>query len=156
MCDGSMPSKDSLLTAPRISFFSKSPRKDKDADGNKRKASKENKKFPFGPRSKHNTIPNRPHANLKDLALSPSEPVPIFVQKCVQFVEREGLNAEGIYRVPGNQAHVQQLEQRFSEGKAKGRGVYRRVEVEWEWDEGKAKGLGVRGAMERVFEYEIY
>lgn len=110
-----MQSKDSL-TAPKTSFFSKSPRKEKDLDAGKRKGSKENKKFSFGARTKLSAVPNRTPANLKDLAVSPSEPVPLFVQKCVQFVEREGLNAEGIYRVPGNQAHVQQLEQKFLEG----------------------------------------
>ena len=54
-----MQSKDSL-TAPKTSFFSKSPRKEKEKDdGGKRKGSKENKKFSFGPKTKLSTIPNR-------------------------------------------------------------------------------------------------
>ncbi|KPJ21683.1 Rho GTPase-activating protein 190 [Papilio machaon] len=32
--------------------------------------------------------------------------VPLFVEKCVEFIEREGLASEGLYRVPGNRAHV--------------------------------------------------
>ncbi|XP_038219350.1 rho GTPase-activating protein 190-like [Zerene cesonia] len=39
--------------------------------------------------------------------------VPLFVEKCVQFIEREGLASEGLYRVPGNRAHVDMLFTRF-------------------------------------------
>ncbi|VVC88931.1 unnamed protein product [Leptidea sinapis] len=35
-----------------------------------------------------------------------SHGVPLFVEKCVQFIEREGLASEGLYRVPGNRAHI--------------------------------------------------
>ena len=70
------PPKDSL-TAPKISFFSKSPRKDKELDaGGKRKGSKENKKFSLHSKTKLTAapVPNRTPANLKDLSVSPSEP----------------------------------------------------------------------------------
>lgn len=40
--------------------------------------------------------------------------VPIFLEKCVQFIERE-VDSEGIYRVPGNRAHVDLLYQNFDE-----------------------------------------
>ena len=43
--------------------------------------------------------------------------VPVFVRKCVEFVEREGLKAEGIYRVPGKKEHVLLLQDKFEEGK---------------------------------------
>ena len=42
--------------------------------------------------------------------------VPLFVEKCVNYIQEEGLNVEGIYRVPGNRAHVEQLLERFKEG----------------------------------------
>ncbi|KAL5277716.1 RhoGAPp190 family protein [Megaselia abdita] len=41
--------------------------------------------------------------------------IPIFLQKCIQFIEMEGLDSEGIYRVPGNRAHVDLLFQKFEE-----------------------------------------
>ncbi|XP_063370149.1 rho GTPase-activating protein 190 [Cydia amplana] len=41
--------------------------------------------------------------------------VPLFVEKCVQFIEREGLASEGLYRVPGNRAHVDMLFNKFNE-----------------------------------------
>lgn len=42
--------------------------------------------------------------------------VPMFLEKCVYFIEAEGLDSEGIYRVPGNRAHVDLLFQKFEEG----------------------------------------
>ncbi|XP_049881633.1 rho GTPase-activating protein 190 isoform X2 [Pectinophora gossypiella] len=41
--------------------------------------------------------------------------VPLFVEKCVEFIEREGLASEGLYRVPGNRAHVEMLFNKFYE-----------------------------------------
>lgn len=34
----------------------------------------------------------------------------------MKFIETEGLESEGIYRVPGNRAHVDLLFQKFDEG----------------------------------------
>ena len=55
-------------------------------------------------------------ANWEDFVQSPEQPVPLFVEKCVQFIELEGLDSEGIYRVPGNKVHVEHLTARFKEG----------------------------------------
>ncbi|KAI5636465.1 rhoGAP domain-containing protein [Phthorimaea operculella] len=41
--------------------------------------------------------------------------VPLFIEKCVEFIEREGLASEGLYRVPGNRAHVEMLFNKFYE-----------------------------------------
>lgn len=41
--------------------------------------------------------------------------VPFFIKKCIEFIEFEGLDAEGIYRVPGNRAHVDAFVQKFKE-----------------------------------------
>ncbi|KAG5682870.1 hypothetical protein PVAND_012190 [Polypedilum vanderplanki] len=40
--------------------------------------------------------------------------VPVFLERCVLFIERE-VESEGIYRVPGNRAHVDLLYQKFEE-----------------------------------------
>lgn len=40
--------------------------------------------------------------------------VPVFLEKCVYYIERE-VESEGIYRVPGNRAHVDLLYQKFDE-----------------------------------------
>jgi len=43
--------------------------------------------------------------------------VPPFVCACVEYIENEGMSAEGLYRVPGNRAHVDQLMESFKEGR---------------------------------------
>lgn len=53
---------------------------------------------------------------IEDFAQSDSNPIPLFLEKCVRFIEEEGLDSEGIYRVPGNRAHVELLFQKFEEG----------------------------------------
>ena len=46
---------------------------------------------------------------------SSEDPIPCFLRKAITFIERDGLDAEGLYRVPGNRAHVDLLFQRFDE-----------------------------------------
>lgn len=41
--------------------------------------------------------------------------IPFFIKRCIEFIEYEGLDAEGIYRVPGNRAHVDAFVQKFKE-----------------------------------------
>lgn len=53
---------------------------------------------------------------LEDFKAAPDDPIPIFLQKALAFIEKEGLDAEGLYRVPGNRAHVDILFQKFDEG----------------------------------------
>ena len=43
------------------------------------------------------------------------DPIPLFLRKAITFIEREGLDAEGLYRVPGNRAHVELLFQKFDD-----------------------------------------
>ncbi len=38
---------------------------------------------------------------------------------CVEYIEREGLDAEGLYRVPGNRAHVDLLFAKFDDDKVR-------------------------------------
>lgn len=60
-------------------------------------------------------IPQQP--SLASFKQSDKNLVPLFVEKCVKFIELEGLDSEGIYRVPGNRTHVDLLYQKFEEGK---------------------------------------
>ncbi|KAK0399151.1 hypothetical protein QR680_002921 [Steinernema hermaphroditum] len=55
-----------------------------------------------------------PTDTLQGLALVSPDGIPVFVTKCITFIEQEGgLELEGLYRVPGNQAQVLQLEKAF-------------------------------------------
>lgn len=56
-------------------------------------------------------------ATLEDLARTEDSLVPLFVQKCINYIETEGLTIEGLYRVPGNRAHVDVFLEKFREGK---------------------------------------
>ncbi|KAL1483187.1 hypothetical protein MTO96_033371 [Rhipicephalus appendiculatus] len=53
---------------------------------------------------------------LEEFAQSDAVRTPLFVEQCVRFIEQEGLDSEGLYRVPGNRAHVELLLQRLDEG----------------------------------------
>ena len=53
---------------------------------------------------------------IEEMAQSPENPVPLFLEKCIQFIEAGGLDSEGIYRVPGNRAQVDALFQKFDQG----------------------------------------
>lgn len=58
---------------------------------------------------------------LEEFAQSETNAIPLFVDKCITFIEEEGLDSEGIYRVPGNRAHVDLLFHNFDEGKFLGK-----------------------------------
>ncbi|CAI5447748.1 unnamed protein product [Caenorhabditis angaria] len=52
--------------------------------------------------------------NIETLCKSAENGIPVYVQKCVQFIEMNGgFEQEGLYRVPGNQAHLSEVEKRF-------------------------------------------
>jgi RhoGAP domain len=80
----------------------------KDEEKRAKKAAKANAKAPPGPAKKE----------LINFKQSDKNLVPLFLEKCVQFIELEGLDSEGIYRVPGNRAHVDLLYQKFDEGES--------------------------------------
>ena len=56
---------------------------------------------------------------LDNFRASDEDPIPIFLRKAMAFIEQEGLEEEGIYRVPGNKSCVKQLFQEFDEGEGK-------------------------------------
>ena len=55
---------------------------------------------------------------MDDFRASVDNPIPVFLEKAINFIEKEGLDAEGLYRVPGNRAHVDLLFQEFEKGTA--------------------------------------
>lgn len=61
---------------------------------------------------------------IHDFVQSEKNCIPLFLEKCVEFIEMEGLDSEGIYRVPGNRAHVDLLYQKLQEGKVLYRYVF--------------------------------
>ncbi|XP_065352471.1 rho GTPase-activating protein 190 isoform X6 [Cloeon dipterum] len=56
-----------------------------------------------------------PLKGLAEFEQSKQNAVPLIIEKCVQFIESEGVESEGIYRVPGNRAHVELLFQKLEE-----------------------------------------
>ncbi|KAM9813168.1 rho GTPase-activating protein 35 isoform 1-T1 [Syngnathus typhle] len=49
-------------------------------------------------------------------AVTPERPIPVFVEKCIQFIEtRQGLSTEGIYRVSGNKAEMESMQRQFEQ-----------------------------------------
>jgi len=42
--------------------------------------------------------------------------VPALVRACVEYIEQDGLTTEGLYRIPGNRAHVEQLVETLRHG----------------------------------------
>lgn len=75
-------------------------------------------------KNKRKSKQTKPNANenqsgppaMLDFVQSDKNYIPLFLEKCIEFIELEGLDSEGIYRVPGNRAHVDQLYQKFDEG----------------------------------------
>ncbi|XP_050438253.1 rho GTPase-activating protein 190 isoform X3 [Adelges cooleyi] len=55
------------------------------------------------------------HPTLENFVQSDNNAVPLLLEKCVKFIEAEGLESEGLYRVPGNRSHVELLFQKFDE-----------------------------------------
>lgn len=56
--------------------------------------------------------------NLEELFKRDGTAVPMVVYQCMQAVDLFGLDVEGIYRVNGTAAHVQQLKALFDHGES--------------------------------------
>lgn len=67
-------------------------------------------------KSKPNSSGKSAGSEWSDFVQSEKSLIPLFLEKCVEFIEIEGLDSEGIYRVPGNRAHVDLLYQKLQEG----------------------------------------
>lgn len=53
---------------------------------------------------------------LSEFPMSSNNPsLPQFVETCVEFIDNEGMNTEGIYRIPGNKLQVELLQSKLQE-----------------------------------------
>lgn len=84
----------------------------KEEERQKRLTEKKKKKSTLPPQQ-----PGGGGGGLEEFAQSETVLTPLFVEQCVRFIEHEGLDSEGLYRVPGNRAHVELLLQRLDEGR---------------------------------------
>ncbi|XP_076024853.1 rho GTPase-activating protein 35 [Genypterus blacodes] len=48
-------------------------------------------------------------------SVSPDRPIPVFIEKCVRFIETTGLNTEGLYRVSGNKSEMESMQRQFEQ-----------------------------------------
>uniref|UniRef100_H0YQU3 Rho-GAP domain-containing protein n=2 Tax=Taeniopygia guttata TaxID=59729 RepID=H0YQU3_TAEGU len=47
--------------------------------------------------------------------VSPERPIPVFIERCIQYIEATGLSTEGIYRVSGNKSEMESLQRQFDQ-----------------------------------------
>ncbi|XP_018604273.2 rho GTPase-activating protein 35 isoform X2 [Scleropages formosus] len=47
--------------------------------------------------------------------VSPDRPIPVFIEKCIRYIENTGLSTEGIYRVSGNKAEMESMQRQFEQ-----------------------------------------
>ncbi|XP_051521037.1 rho GTPase-activating protein 35-like isoform X2 [Myxocyprinus asiaticus] len=52
-----------------------------------------------------------PLANVVSL----ERPIPLFIEKCIRYIETTGLSTEGIYRVSGNKAEMESMQRQFDQ-----------------------------------------
>uniref|UniRef100_H2XRD5 Rho GTPase-activating protein 35 n=1 Tax=Ciona intestinalis TaxID=7719 RepID=H2XRD5_CIOIN len=64
--------------------------------------------------NKHN-VSDYFNKNLDEIIQGLNHMVPLFVEKCVQFLETYGLSTEGLYRIPANAKERENLIRRFDE-----------------------------------------
>ncbi len=92
-------------------------RRQKDEKKRQKDEAKERKKAGKGAAGASSLAQSSSGATLEEFRASADNPIPVFLDKAIAFIEREGLDAEGLYRVPGNRAHVDLLFQKFDDGK---------------------------------------
>ncbi len=65
----------------------------------------------------HHHVPTR--YSLNRCVLSNQTGVPMFIEKCIEFIEEYGLAVEGLYRVSGYKNQVELVINKLSEGREK-------------------------------------
>ncbi|KAI5282211.1 Rho Gtpase-Activating Protein 5 [Manis pentadactyla] len=68
----------------------------------------------FNPPTRRNWESNYFGMPLQDLVTS-EKPIPLFVEKCVEFIEDTGLCTEGLYRVSGNKTDQDNIQKQFDQ-----------------------------------------
>lgn len=80
-----------------------------------KKKAKEDLKLSKAKKKKSKQSKNEKRNSL--IFLQSENQVPLFLERCIKFIEENGLDLEGLYRVPGNRSHVDLLFDKFIEGK---------------------------------------
>ncbi|XP_023669493.1 rho GTPase-activating protein 35 isoform X2 [Paramormyrops kingsleyae] len=47
--------------------------------------------------------------------VSLERPIPVFIEKCIRYIDATGLSTEGIYRVSGNKAEMESMQRQFDQ-----------------------------------------
>ncbi|KAL6471333.1 hypothetical protein MHYP_G00199830 [Metynnis hypsauchen] len=47
--------------------------------------------------------------------VTPERPIPLFIEKCIRYIDATGLSTEGIYRVSGNKAEMESMQRQFDQ-----------------------------------------
>ncbi|XP_005455820.1 rho GTPase-activating protein 35 [Oreochromis niloticus] len=86
-------------------------------DPKKRNILKSLRRNPKKPRSKPRHSISKPGYFGMPLStvVTPERPIPVFIEKCIYFIETTGLNTEGIYRVCGNKADMESMQRQFEQ-----------------------------------------
>ncbi|KAJ1107099.1 hypothetical protein NDU88_004495 [Pleurodeles waltl] len=45
----------------------------------------------------------------------PDRPIPVFIERCIEYIEKTGILTEGIYRVSGNRCEMESLQRQFDQ-----------------------------------------
>ncbi|TTC14933.1 Rho GTPase-activating protein 5 [Bagarius yarrelli] len=69
---------------------------------------------PLYPPTRRNWESNYFGVALQNL-VSPDRPIPLFIEKCVDYIERTGLTTEGLYRVSGNKTDQDNIQKQFDQ-----------------------------------------
>ncbi|XP_028677413.1 rho GTPase-activating protein 5 [Erpetoichthys calabaricus] len=78
------------------------------------KKSKQKSTKPLYPPTRRNWDSNYFGVPLLDL-VTQEKPIPLFIEKCVDFIEATGLSAEGLYRVSGNKTDQDNIQKQFDQ-----------------------------------------
>ncbi|XP_048830065.1 rho GTPase-activating protein 5 [Brienomyrus brachyistius] len=87
----------------------KKPQKTKESKKQKSKPTK-----PLYPPTRRNWESNYFGIPLQNL-VTPERPIPLFIEKCVDYIERTGLTTEGLYRVCGNKTDQDNIQKQFDQ-----------------------------------------
>lgn len=69
---------------------------------------------PLYPPTRRNWESNYFGVPLQNL-VTPDRPIPLFIEKCVDYIERTGLTTEGLYRVCGNKTDQDNIQKQFDQ-----------------------------------------
>ncbi|XP_028831203.1 rho GTPase-activating protein 5 [Denticeps clupeoides] len=98
------PEQDEKKTRKKKSQKLKEPKKPKSTKPAK----------PLYPPTRRNWESNYFGVPLQNL-VTPERPIPLFIEKCVEYIERTGLTTEGLYRVCGNKTDQDNIQKQFDQ-----------------------------------------